>query len=69
MTYDRTRLLAAALQRGDQHYTEMGRRLGLSRATAWRLWNGHTAPSAVTLAAVEREYGLPARQLIGQVAG
>ncbi|MFD3903011.1 XRE family transcriptional regulator [Streptomyces sp. CB04723] len=64
MSYDRTTLLAAAQARGDQHYREMGQRLGVSRATAWRLWTGRTAPSAVTAAACEREYGVPARQLL-----
>ncbi|AGK80435.1 hypothetical protein SFUL_5547 [Streptomyces microflavus DSM 40593] len=68
MPYDRTTLLAAAHTCGDQHYEEMGARLGISRATAWRLWNGRTAPSVTTAAAVEREYGVPARQLIARTA-
>ncbi|MGW4305110.1 XRE family transcriptional regulator [Streptomyces californicus] len=68
MSYDRTTLVAAAHARGDQHYREMGHRLGLSRATAWRLWTGRTAPSAVTAAAVETAYGIPAGQLLTPAA-
>ena len=53
----------AAEKRGDQHYEQMGARLGVSRATAWRLWQGRTAPAATTLAAIHREYDLHAYEL------
>ncbi|MES9554816.1 MULTISPECIES: XRE family transcriptional regulator [unclassified Streptomyces] len=66
--YDRRTLLSAAHGRGDEHYEQMGHRLGISRATAWRLWNGRGKPSADTAAAVQREYGLGAGQLIEQAA-
>lgn len=55
MAYDRTRLLAAAHQRGDQHWTDLITRLGVSRATAYRLWTGRGEPKARTAAAVHRE--------------
>ncbi|MGC5398044.1 XRE family transcriptional regulator [Streptomyces sp. DT20] len=68
MTYDRTRLLAAAHQRGDRHYTNLIPRLGVSRATAYRLWTGRGEPKATTAAAVHREYGVTAAQLVEQAA-
>ncbi|MFI6860149.1 XRE family transcriptional regulator [Streptomyces sp. NPDC050421] len=68
MAYDRTQLLAAAHQRGDQHYTDLINRLGVSRATAYRLWTGRGEPKASTAAAVHREYGLTAAQLVEQAA-
>lgn len=68
MAYDRTRLLNAAHQRGDQHWTDLITRLGVSRATAYRLWTGRGEPKARIAAAVEREYGVTAQQLIERVA-
>lgn len=68
MAYDRTHLLVAAHQRGDQHWTDLITRLGVSRATAYRLWTGRGEPKARTAAAVEREYGISAGQLIERTA-
>lgn len=68
MAYDRTRLLTAAHQRGDQHWTDLITRLGVSRATAYRLWTGRGEPKARTAAAVEREYGISAGQLVERTA-
>ncbi|MDT0432767.1 XRE family transcriptional regulator [Streptomyces salyersiae] len=66
MRYDRTRLRAAAAQRGDMRFDQVKDRLKISRATAHRLWNGHGEPKARTAAAVQREYGLSAADLIEQ---
>ena len=62
--YDRSLLIAAARSIGDHTPSDTARRLGVARTTAWRLWKGSTAPSAQLTAAVEREYGISARQLI-----
>ncbi|MFG7946328.1 XRE family transcriptional regulator [Streptomyces cacaoi] len=64
MTYDRTLLRAAATGTGDRTPSDLSRRLGVAPATGWRLWHGHTAPSAAVAAAVERAYGVPASQLV-----
>jgi transcriptional regulator with XRE-family HTH domain len=62
--YDRSALISAARNAGDNNPSATARRLRIARNTAWRLWHGHTAPSARTLAAVEAAYGLPASTLI-----
>lgn len=62
--YDRTLFVAAARSAGDNTPSDAARRLNIPRNTAWRLWHGHTAPSALVAAAVERAYGVSARQLI-----
>ncbi|MEU4998280.1 hypothetical protein [Streptomyces sp. NPDC021622] len=62
--YDRTSFVAAAVGQGDRNPSDTARRLKVARNTAWRLWHGHTAPSASLAAAVEHHYGVSARQLI-----
>jgi transcriptional regulator with XRE-family HTH domain len=62
--YDRATFIAAAQDAGDRSPSDTARRLQVARNTAWRLWNGHTAPSAALAAAVEHHYGVSARQLI-----
>jgi transcriptional regulator with XRE-family HTH domain len=49
---------------GDHRPVDLANRLGVARNTAWRLWHGHTAPSANLAASVEQAYGVSARQLI-----
>ncbi|MGC5343685.1 XRE family transcriptional regulator [Streptomyces sp. DT171] len=66
--YDRKALRAAAAVRGDAHFEQVATRLGVARATAWRLWTGKGAPSARTAAAIHREYGLGTGELIHQAA-
>lgn len=66
MKYDRAALRAAAAERGDRGFLQVQIRLGVSRATAHRLWTGHGEPKARTVAAVHREYGLTADQLVEQ---
>ncbi|MBK6015589.1 XRE family transcriptional regulator [Streptomyces sp. MBT53] len=66
--YDRAALIAAARQAGDRTPSDTARRLTVARTTAWRLWNGHTAPSANVAAAVETHYGVSAGQLIKKAA-
>ncbi|MFB6618909.1 XRE family transcriptional regulator [Streptomyces sp. NPDC085524] len=66
--YDRTVLVAAARTAGDRTPSDTARRLKVARNTAWRLWNGRTAPSAVLAARVEHHYGVSAGQLIKQAA-
>lgn len=66
--YDRSLLIAAARDMGDRNPSDTARRLKVARNTAWRLWHGHTAPSANLAALVEREYGISARQLVKRVA-
>ncbi|NEA19852.1 XRE family transcriptional regulator [Streptomyces halstedii] len=66
MLYDRTRLRAAAAKRGDQGFDQVRARLGVSRATAYRLWTGRGEPRARTAAAIHREYGLHAHELVEQ---
>lgn len=68
MKYDRSQLREAARQRGDQGFDQIRARLGVSRATAHRLWTGLGEPKATTAAAVEREYGISARQLVERAA-
>ncbi|MGF0176686.1 XRE family transcriptional regulator [Streptomyces sp. Marseille-Q5077] len=63
MRYDRTLLRNAARGAGDSTPSDISRRLEVAPATAWRLFHGHTAPSARVAAAVERAYGVPASQL------
>jgi transcriptional regulator with XRE-family HTH domain len=62
--YDRRVLVAAAQGMGDRRPVDIANRLKVARNTAWRLWHGHTAPSAGLAAAVEQHYGVSARQLI-----
>ncbi|MFB8415409.1 XRE family transcriptional regulator [Streptomyces albidoflavus] len=62
--YDRAALVTAAQLAGDATPAALARRLRIGRTTAWRLWTGQTAPSAHVAAAVERHYGVSARQLI-----
>jgi transcriptional regulator with XRE-family HTH domain len=66
--YDRTLLRATAQDKGDANSNQMAMRLGIDRATAWRLWNGRTTPSLAVAAAVEEHYGLTAAQLIRRPA-
>jgi transcriptional regulator with XRE-family HTH domain len=66
--YDRTALITAARQVGDDNPAAAARRLRLPRNTVWRLWHGRTAPSAHTLAAVEAAYGLPASKMLEPVS-
>jgi transcriptional regulator with XRE-family HTH domain len=66
--YDRSALIAAAQDMGDLTPSDVSRRLKVARNTGWRLWNGHTAPSAQLAALVEREYGVSARHLIKRTA-
>jgi transcriptional regulator with XRE-family HTH domain len=49
---------------GDHGPVDLAKRLKVARNTAWRLWHGHTAPSAYLAASVELAYGVSARQLI-----
>lgn len=62
--YDRSVLVTAAAAMGDRRPVDLANRLKVARNTAWRLWHGHTAPSATLAAAVEQHYGISARQLI-----
>ncbi|WP_405561883.1 XRE family transcriptional regulator [Streptomyces sp. NBC_01180] len=62
--YDRALLRAAARDKGDRTPTDLSRRLMVAPATGWRLWNGHTAPSAALVAAVDAAYGVPAAALL-----
>ncbi|MFC3347736.1 hypothetical protein ACFOOM_09915 [Streptomyces echinoruber] len=66
--YDRAALIAAARRAGDHTPSDTAKRLKVARNTAWRLWHGHTAPSAAVAAAVEQHYGLTAGQLIQKAA-
>jgi transcriptional regulator with XRE-family HTH domain len=63
-TYDRTLLHERARRLGDANSNQMANRLGLDRATAWRLWKGKVTPTAPVLAAVHEHYGLTAGDLI-----
>ncbi|MFS0695088.1 helix-turn-helix domain-containing protein [Streptomyces nitrosporeus] len=67
MSYDRTQLLAAAHRAGDQHWTDLIPRLGVSRATAYRLWTGRGEPKATTAAAVQAAYGVTPADLVKPV--
>lgn len=62
--YDRALLRAAARDKGDRTPTDLSRRLMVAPVTAWRLWNGVTAPSAAIVAAVDATYGVPAAALL-----
>lgn len=66
--YDREALIAAARAAGDHSPSDTARRLKVARTTAWRLWNGQTAPSAAVAAAVEQHYKVSAGQLIKRAA-
>lgn len=66
--YDRALLVTAAQSAGDRTPSDTARRLKVARNTAWRLWHGHTAPSAAVTAAVEEHYGVSAGQLIQRAA-
>ncbi|MEU7340580.1 XRE family transcriptional regulator [Streptomyces sp. NPDC007074] len=66
--YDRTVLLSAARTMGDSRPVDIANRLNVARNTAWRLFHGHTAPSADLAARVEQAYGVSARQLIQRTA-
>lgn len=63
MPYDRTTLRTVARTMGDKTPSDVARRLGIPAATAWRLYNGHTAPSLRVAAAVEHHYGITATHL------
>jgi transcriptional regulator with XRE-family HTH domain len=62
--YDRTTLRAVAQAHGQRHYSDVATRLGIAPVTAWRLWNGKTAPSPDVAARVEATYGLPVSRLL-----
>ncbi|MEU9141677.1 XRE family transcriptional regulator [Streptomyces sp. NPDC048404] len=62
--YDRSVLVIAARTMGDSRPADIAKRLKVARNTAWRLYHGHTAPSADLAARVEKAYGVSARQLI-----
>ncbi|WND36958.1 XRE family transcriptional regulator [Streptomyces sp. BB1-1-1] len=62
--YDRTALRTVAAAKGDECYVDLADRLKVAPVTAWRLWNGKTAPSARVAAAVEVAYGLSASALL-----
>ncbi|MBP0456219.1 hypothetical protein [Streptomyces montanisoli] len=64
--YDRTALRTVAAAKGDARPVDLADRLKVAQATAWRLYHGHTAPSARVAAAVEHAYGLPASALLKQ---
>lgn len=66
--YDRAQLVTAARKAGDRTPSDTANRLQVARNTAWRLWNGHTAPSAAVAAAVEEHYGISASQLVKRAA-
>ncbi|MET9253785.1 XRE family transcriptional regulator [Streptomyces sp. NPDC003717] len=66
--YDRAALVHAAQAAGDHSPSDTARRLKVARNTAWRLWNGRTAPSAAVAAAVECHYGVSAGQLVKRAA-
>ena len=63
MHIDRTHLLDVIETAGDLTAEAIARRLGVSPVTAWRLRTGVGLPSARTLAAIERAYGLTPAQL------
>ncbi|MFE5851978.1 XRE family transcriptional regulator [Streptomyces sp. NPDC056500] len=62
--YDRRVLRAVARDKGIHTPTDLQHALMVAPATAWRLWNGHTAPAARTSAAVQRMLGLTADDLL-----
>ena len=62
--YDRSKLIAAAKEQGDDTSPKVARRLACPRNTAWRLWHGRVAPSAALAAAVQEHYGLTAGDLL-----
>lgn len=66
--YDRSVFVAAARTAGDHNPSDIARRMKVARTTAWRLWNGHNAPSAALAAVVEYHYGVSARQLVTRTA-
>lgn len=66
--YDRSLLVDAARRAGDRTPSDTARRLTIARNTAWRLWHGHTAPSAAIAAAVEYHYGVSAGELLQRSA-
>ncbi|MBB6415805.1 hypothetical protein [Streptomyces sp. AK010] len=68
LVYDREALVTAARKAGDHKPSDTARRLKVARNTAWRLWHGHTAPSANVAAAVEEHYGVSAGQLVKRSA-
>lgn len=62
--YDRTTLRALAEAAGIANSNQLATRLNLPRNTAWRLWEGKTAPSLEVAAAVQREFELPLAALL-----
>ncbi|MGW8988680.1 XRE family transcriptional regulator [Streptomyces zhihengii] len=62
--YDRTALVAAAQAIGDHTPSDIARRLKVARNTAWRLWNGVTAPSVQLAAQVNSVYGIAPELLL-----
>lgn len=65
--YNRTSLHAVAKSLGDHTPTDISRRLKVAPATAWRLWNGRTAPSPQLVARVEAAYGIGAAELLRKI--
>jgi len=66
--YDRATFRAVATAHGQPHYTDVAAALGISPATAWRLWTGKTAPSTAIASRVEATYGLPVSRLLTPAA-
>ncbi|WP_329148231.1 helix-turn-helix transcriptional regulator [Streptomyces sp. NBC_01456] len=64
MEYAHTRLLAAWEAAGDTTDALVARRLNINPATAWRLRKGISRPGSVTLARIERAYGITAAELM-----
>lgn len=62
--YDRTLLQTIAQDKGDHTPSDTARRLKVARTTAWRLWHGHTAPSAALAAKVQLYYRIEAGALL-----
>ncbi|MFI0897708.1 helix-turn-helix domain-containing protein [Streptomyces sp. NPDC020983] len=62
--YDRTVLRSAAKAAGIKNSNQLATKLGLPRNTAWRLWHGHTEPTAPIAAAVHAELGVPVAALL-----
>lgn len=62
--YDRSTLRAVAKAAGVANSNQLAIKLRLPRNTAWRLWEGHAAPTAATAAAVQLAFGLPTAALL-----
>ncbi|MFE7096985.1 XRE family transcriptional regulator [Streptomyces erythrochromogenes] len=66
--YDRTSLRKAAAAKGHYTYEALAKHVGVSPATAWRLWYGKVAPSAGVAHLVELAYGVTLAQLLQRKA-